>query len=49
MVAQLGLLKFPPSSGVPMAGLGVGGIVDHHLLEPLFSWRDRIAAEAGRG
>ena len=49
VVAQLGLLKFPPSSGVPLAGLGVGGIVDHPLLEPLFSWRDRIAAEAGRG
>ena len=49
VVAQLGLLKFPASSGVPLAGLGVGGIFDHHLLETLFNWRDRIAAEAGRG
>ena len=49
VVAQLGLLKFPSSSGAPLAGLGVAGIVDHPLLEPLFSWRDRIAAEAGRG
>lgn len=49
VVAQLGLLKFPASSGAPLAGLGVGGIADHPLLQPLFSWRDRIAAEAGRG
>ena len=49
VVAQLGLLKFPLSSGVPLAGLGVGGIFDHPLLETLFNWRDRIAAEAGRG
>lgn len=49
VVAQLGLLRFPSSSGAPLAGLGVGGIADHPLLEPLFSWRDRIAAEAGRG
>ena len=49
VVAQLGLLKFPASSGVPLAGLGVGGIFDHPLLETLFNWRDRIAAEAGRG
>ena len=49
VAAQLGLLKFPASSGAPLAGLGVRGIADHPLLEPLFSWRDRIATEAGRG
>jgi glutathione S-transferase len=49
VAAQLGLLKFPASSGAPLAGLGVSGIADHPLLEPLFSWRDRIATEAGRG
>jgi len=49
VAAQLGLLKFPASSGAPLAGLGVSGIADHPLLQPLFSWRDRIAAEAGRG
>ena len=49
VASQLGLLKFPASSGAPLAGQGVCGIADHPLLEPLFSWRDRIAAEAGRG
>ena len=49
VASQLGLLKFPASSGAPLAGLGVSGIADHPLLEPLFSWRDRIATEAGRG
>jgi glutathione S-transferase len=49
VAAQLGLLKFPASSGAPLAGQGVSGIADHPLLEPLFNWRDRIALEAGRG
>ena len=49
VAAQLGLLKFPPSSGAPLAGQGVSGIADHPLLEPLFNWRDRIVLEAGRG
>jgi len=49
VAAQLGLLKFPASSGAPLAGQGVSGIADHPLLEPLFNWRDRIVLEAGRG
>ena len=49
VAAQLGLLLFPASSGAPLAGCGVSGIADHPLLEPLFSWRDRILAEAAVG
>ena len=45
VAAQLGLLLFPASSGAPLAGCGVSGIADHPLLQPLFSWRDRILAE----
>jgi glutathione S-transferase len=45
VAAQLGLLLFPVSSGAPLAGCGVSGIADHPLLQPLFSWRDRILAE----
>ena len=48
VVAQLGLLLFPESSGAPLAGCGVSGIADHPLLQPLFSWRDRILAEVSR-
>jgi glutathione S-transferase len=48
VVAQLSLLRFPASAGVPLAGRGVEGIADHPLLEPLFSWRDRILAEVGK-
>ena len=48
VVAQLGLLRFPVSAGVPLAGRGVEGFADHPLLEPLFSWRDRILSAAGR-
>ena len=49
VAAQLGLLLFPASSGAPLAGCGVSGIVDHPLLQPLFSWRDRILAEVAGG
>ena len=49
VVAQLSLLQFPASAGVPLAGRGVAGIADDPQLTPLFGWRDRIAAEAGRG
>ena len=48
VVAQLSLLKFPVGVGAPLAGRGVDGIADNPLLEPLFSWRDRILAEASR-
>jgi glutathione S-transferase len=48
VAAQLSLLRFPASAGAPLAGHGVSGIADHPLLEPLFSWRDRILLEAGR-
>jgi glutathione S-transferase len=48
VAAQLTLLRFPASAGVPLAGRGVAGISDNPLLEPLFSWRDRILLEAGR-
>ena len=48
VAAQLSLLKFPASAGAPLAGRGVTGIADNPLLEPLFSWRDRIVAAAGR-
>ncbi|MFN9619492.1 MAG: glutathione S-transferase family protein [Synechococcaceae cyanobacterium] len=48
VAAQLTLLRFPASAGAPLAGRGVAGIADNPVLEPLFSWRDRILAEAGR-
>jgi glutathione S-transferase len=48
VAAQLTLLRFPASAGIPLAGRGVAGIADNPVLEPLFSWRDRILAEAGR-
>jgi glutathione S-transferase len=49
VAAQLGLLLFPASSGAPLSGCGVSGIADHPLLQPLFSWRDRILAEVAGG
>jgi glutathione S-transferase len=49
VAAQLSLLQFPVSAGAPLAGRGVAGIADDPQLTPLFAWRDRIAAEAGRG
>jgi glutathione S-transferase len=48
VAAQLSLLKFPASAGAPLAGRGVEGIADSPMLAPLFAWRDRILAEAGR-
>ncbi|MFM2080640.1 MAG: hypothetical protein RLZZ124_274 [Cyanobacteriota bacterium] len=48
VAAQLSLLKFPASAGAPLAGRGVPGLADDPQLEPLFAWRDRIAAEVGR-
>ncbi len=48
VAAQLSLLKFPATSGAPLAGRGVPGLADNPMLEPLFSWRDRIAAQVGR-
>ncbi len=48
VAAQLSLLKFPASAGAPLAGRGAPGLADNPMLEPLFSWRDRIAAQVGR-
>jgi glutathione S-transferase len=48
VVAQLSLLRFPASAGASLAGRGVPGIADNPLLEPLFSWRDRILAALAR-
>jgi glutathione S-transferase len=48
VVAQLSLLLFPASAGVPLAGRGVEGLADHPLLQPLFRWRDGILAEVQR-
>lgn len=44
VVAQLSLLRFPATAGVPLAGEGVPGIADNPLLQPLFRWRDGIVA-----
>jgi glutathione S-transferase len=49
VAAQLTLLSFPASSGAPLAGRGVSGIADNPMLDPLFSWRDRLLARLGRG
>jgi glutathione S-transferase len=49
VAAQLSLLKFPLSAGAHLAGRGVPGLADDPLLAPLFAWRDRISAAAGRG
>ncbi|MFM7675642.1 MAG: glutathione S-transferase family protein [Synechococcus sp.] len=48
VAAQLSLLRFPASAGAPLAGRGVAGIADNPLLEPVFSWRDRILEAVGR-
>ena len=48
VAAQLSLLKFPASAGAPLAGRGASGLADNPMLDPLFSWRDRIAAQVGR-
>jgi glutathione S-transferase len=48
VVAQLTLLRFPESAGAPIAGRGVAGLADNPMFASLFSWRDRILAEAGR-
>ena len=48
VAAQLSLLRFPPSAGAPLAGRGAPGLADNPILEPLFSWRDRLAAAVGR-
>lgn len=48
VAAQLTLLRFPESAGAPLAGRGVAGVVDNPMFAALFSWRDRILAEAGR-
>ena len=48
VAAQLSLLKFPESAGLPLAGRGAPGLADSPVLEPLFNWRDRIVAQVGR-
>ena len=48
VAAQLTLLRFPGSAGAPLAGRGVAGLADNPMFGPVFSWRDRILAEAGR-
>jgi glutathione S-transferase len=48
VAAQLYLLRFPASAGAPLAGLGVPGVADHPLLQPLFDWRDRLYVRLGR-
>ena len=48
VAAQLSLLRFPESSGAPLAGRGVSGVADNPLLEPLFSWRDCLVAPLAR-
>ena len=48
VAAQLSLLRFPASSGAPLAGRGASGIADNPLLEPLFSWRDRLVTPFAR-
>jgi glutathione S-transferase len=48
VAAQLSLLRFPESCGAPLAGRGVSGVADNPLLEPLFSWRDRLVAPLAR-
>ena len=48
VAAQLSLLKFPATCGAPLAGRGAPGLADNPMLAPLFSWRDRIAAQVGR-
>lgn len=49
VVAQLSLLRFPASSGAPLAGRGVSGIADNPVLEPLFNWRDQVLAQLAPG
>ena len=48
VAAQLSLLRFPASAGAPLAGRGAPGLADNPVLEPLFSWRDRLEALVGR-
>ena len=42
VAAQLSLLRFPLSSGPPLAGKGCPGFSDHPHLQNLFTWRDQI-------
>ncbi|MEB3354563.1 MAG: glutathione S-transferase family protein [Cyanobacteriota bacterium] len=49
VAAQLSLLRFPASAGAPLAGRGASGIADNPLLEPLFSWRDRLVTPLAGG
>jgi glutathione S-transferase len=49
VVAQLSLLRFPASSGAPLAGRGVSGIADNPVLQPLFNWRDQVLAQLAPG
>lgn len=42
VAAQLSLLRFPASSGSPLAGKGVPGLSDHPRLQSLFQWRDQL-------
>lgn len=48
VAAQLSLLRFPASAGAPLADRGAPGLADNPVLEPLFSWRDRLEALVGR-
>ena len=48
VAAHLYGLSFPESAGADLAGRGVPGIADNPVYEPLFAWRDRVYAAAGR-
>ncbi len=42
VAAQLSLLKFPMSSGLPLTDKGCPGFNDNPKLNPLFLWRDQL-------
>ncbi len=42
VAAQLSLVKFPSSSGIPLEGKGCPGIKDSPNLRELFNWRDQL-------
>ena len=42
VAAQLSLIRFPPSTGKPLAGMKFNDLSENPNFKTLFSWRDRL-------
>ncbi|MEN9877737.1 MAG: glutathione S-transferase family protein [Synechococcaceae bacterium WB6_3B_236] len=49
VAAQLYLLRFPAGAGLQLSSRGVGAIANRPDFEGLFSWRDGLYRQLGRG